>query len=186
MRILVTGGAGFIGSHVVEKLLEQGVEVYVYDLPFLRQGFSNQGRHVHSRKHPGPGIGAGGDGRNACRIPSRRQLPMLRMFTRDPYYAEAVNVRGTINVLEAARRAKVPRLIYGSTTWVYSEADDNVVDEDTPLKPPLHLYTATKLTSEYYCICYDKLLRGNQHHPSLWHPLRAPGQGRGRYPYFCE
>ena len=75
----------------------------------------------------------------------------------DPSYAETVNVRGTINVLEAARRSKVPRIIYGSTTWVYSEAASEVVDEETPLQPPSHLYTATKLTSEYYCICYDKL-----------------------------
>jgi len=75
----------------------------------------------------------------------------------EPHYAESINVRGTINVLEAARRAKVSRVIYGSTTWVYSEAEGDVVDEDTPLRPPAHLYTATKLTSEYYCISYDKL-----------------------------
>jgi len=75
----------------------------------------------------------------------------------DPHYSESVNVRGTVNVLEACRRAKVPRVIYGSTTWVYSEADSDIVDEDTPLRPPSHLYTATKLTSEYYCISYDKL-----------------------------
>ena len=58
---------------------------------------------------------------------------------------------------EASRRGNVPRVIYGSTTWVYSEADPEVVDENTPLHPPTHLYTATKLTSEYYCISYDKL-----------------------------
>jgi UDP-glucose 4-epimerase len=48
-------------------------------------------------------------------------------------------------------------VIYGSTTWVYGGADADVVDEETHLGPPDHLYTATKLTSEYYCLNYDKL-----------------------------
>jgi UDP-glucose 4-epimerase len=60
-------------------------------------------------------------------------------------------------VLEAMRRTKVKRLIYGSTTWVYSEADGQQVDEGTPLHAPSHLYTATKIASEYYCHAYSKL-----------------------------
>ena len=156
MRVLVTGGAGFIGSHVVEKLLEQGVEVYVYDLPFLRQGFSiKDAMFIPGSILDLESVRVAMVGMHA--VYHLAAIADVKDVYEDPYYAEAVNVRGTINVLEAARRAKVPRLIYGSTTWVYSEADDNVVDEDTPLKPPLHLYTATKLTSEYYCICYDKL-----------------------------
>jgi UDP-glucose 4-epimerase len=75
----------------------------------------------------------------------------------DPYYSESINVRGTINVLEACRKAGVKRVIYGSTTWVYSEAAGTNVDETTPLYAPTHLYTATKLTGEYYCQSYSKL-----------------------------
>src|SRR5207248_1485687 len=59
--------------------------------------------------------------------------------------------------LEAARKAKVRRVIYGSTTWVYSEVSSTHVDEETLLKPPSHLYTATKIASEYYCQCYSNL-----------------------------
>jgi len=75
----------------------------------------------------------------------------------DPHYSEAINVRGTINLLEAARKSKLKRVIYGSTTWVYSEVTEQYVDEQTPLRPPAHLYTATKIASEYYCQSYSKL-----------------------------
>jgi UDP-glucose 4-epimerase len=75
----------------------------------------------------------------------------------DPHNAEAINVRGTINVLEAARRSGLKRIVYGSTTWVYSDADPAEVDEKTPLQAPSHLYTATKLAGEYYCQSYSKL-----------------------------
>jgi UDP-glucose 4-epimerase len=76
---------------------------------------------------------------------------------REPLKSEAINVRGAINVLEAARNAAVSRVIYGSTTWVYSEAESNDVDETTPLHAPSHFYTATKLAGEYYCQSYNKL-----------------------------
>lgn len=75
----------------------------------------------------------------------------------EPHYSEAINTRGTINVLEAARLVEMPWVIYGSTTWVYSEAEADVVDEDTALRPPSHLYTATKIASEYYCRAYSNL-----------------------------
>jgi UDP-glucose 4-epimerase len=77
----------------------------------------------------------------------------------DPHYSEMINVRGTINVLEAARRAGVKRVVYGSTVWVYSDTqcDESVLDEDSALVHPSHLYTATKLTSEYYCKAYSQL-----------------------------
>jgi len=74
-----------------------------------------------------------------------------------PQRSEAINVRGTFNVLEAARWAGVRRVIYGSTTWVYSDVIGNAVDEETPLLAPSHFYTATKIASEYYCRAYSSL-----------------------------
>src|SRR3989338_4831066 len=64
---------------------------------------------------------------------------------------------GTINVLESARKASIKRIVYGSTTWVYSESIQNNVDETTPLHAPSHFYTATKLAGEYYCQSYSRL-----------------------------
>jgi UDP-glucose 4-epimerase len=72
-------------------------------------------------------------------------------------YAEAINTRGTLNVLDAARRAGVERVVYGSTTWVYSDCPQQQVDEDTAISAPSHLYTATKLAGETYCTSYQAL-----------------------------
>lgn len=156
MRVLVTGGAGFIGSHVVEKLLERGVMVSVYDVPVAMH------RHIPTDVQFIPGsildldeLRAAMGGIDA--VYHLAAVADVNDVFNDPHYAETVNVRGTATVLEAARRTKTPRVIYGSTTWVYSQAEGEIVTEDTPLGAPDHLYTATKLTSEYYCHSYDKL-----------------------------
>jgi UDP-glucose 4-epimerase len=75
----------------------------------------------------------------------------------EPSYAEQINTRGTLNVLDAARRAGIGRVVYGSTTWVYSDCPGTEVDEDTPPAAPSHLYTATKLAGETYCYSYRNL-----------------------------
>ncbi len=75
----------------------------------------------------------------------------------DPVLAEEVNTRGTLQVLEAACRAKVGRVVYGSTTWVYSDCPEQEVDEETAIPAPRHLYTSTKLAGETYCASYSEL-----------------------------
>jgi UDP-glucose 4-epimerase len=74
----------------------------------------------------------------------------------DPLWAEEVNARGTVNVLEAARTLGLPRVVYASTIWVYDHAADTV-DETAPLALPDHVYTATKIAGEMYCNSYAKL-----------------------------
>src|SRR5437868_12298043 len=61
------------------------------------------------------------------------------------------------DLLEAARKAGVERVIYGSTTWVYSDCAEGEVDEETVIAAPSHLYTATKLAGETYCRAYSEL-----------------------------
>ncbi len=74
-----------------------------------------------------------------------------------PEDAERVNARGTVAVLEAARRAGVKRIVYASTIWVYSDCEGEAVDEETLLPAPSHLYTSTKLAGELYCKAYQEL-----------------------------
>lgn len=156
MKVMVTGGAGFIGSHIVDNLVAAGHQVYIYDLPVVRPKIIND----EAVFFPGSVLDL-----EALRVAMTGMdtvyhlaaIADVKEVFEDPYYAEMLNVRGTMNVLEAARRTELPRVIYGSTTWVYSDVDEDTVDEDTPLKPPSHLYTATKLSSEYYCISYDRL-----------------------------
>jgi UDP-glucose 4-epimerase len=74
----------------------------------------------------------------------------------DPVFAEQVNARGTLHVLQAARDADVRRVIYASTIWVYNGLVGNV-DETVTLPLPTHLYTATKIAGEMYCTSYGEL-----------------------------
>jgi UDP-glucose 4-epimerase len=155
MKVLVTGGSGFIGSHVVDKLRDKGVKVRIYDgiMPNYRNDIEYyQGSIL--------------DYEALCFAMSGADVVMhlaavadVKGVLENPHYSESINVRGTINVLEAARTSEVKRVAYGSTTWVYSEAssDSDEVNESTLLHAPTHLYTATKLTGEYYCQSYSEL-----------------------------
>jgi UDP-glucose 4-epimerase len=153
MKVLVTGGSGFIGSHVVDKLRDKGVEVRVYDgvMPTYRKDIEfYQGSILDIMA-----LGFALNGIDA--IFHLAAIADVKDVYNEPYYSESINVRGTINVLEAARKSGIKRIIYGSTTWVYSETEENEVDEHTPLHAPSHFYTATKLAGEYYCQSYSKL-----------------------------
>ena len=153
MKALVTGGAGFIGSHVVDKLRDKGIEVRVYDMimPTYRKDIEYyQGSLLDLDV-----LRMALDGIDV--VFHLGAIADVKDVYQEPHYSEAINVRGTINVLEAARRSQIKRVIYASTTWVYSDCPDKIVGETTPLPPPSHLYTATKLASEYYCLAYSKL-----------------------------
>jgi len=153
MKVLVTGGSGFIGSHVVDKLIDKGVDVRVYDsvMPSFRKDIEfYQGSILDITA-----LGFAMNGIDA--VMHLAAVADVKDVYNEPYYSENINVRGTINILEAARKAGVKRMVYGSTTWVYSEASADKVDETTPLHAPSHLYTATKLAGEYYCHSYSKL-----------------------------
>ena len=154
MKVLVTGGSGFIGSHVVDKLRDKGIEVRVYDMvmPTFRKDIEYyQGSllDLQALRMALSGIDA---------IFHLGAIADVKDVYNEPHYAESINVRGTINVLEAARLSPyVKRVIYASTIWVYSDCAGEIVDETTPLNSPSHLYTATKLASEHYCKAYSKL-----------------------------
>jgi len=153
MKILVTGGSGFIGSHVVDKLRDKGVKVRVYDgiMPTYREDIEYYQGSILDRNT----LGFAMNGIDA--VMHLAAIADVEDVFSEPLKAETINVRGTANVLEAARNSKVRKVIYGSTTWVYSEAESNNVDETTPLHAPSHFYTATKLAGEYYCQSYSKL-----------------------------
>ncbi len=155
MKVLVTGGSGFIGSHLVDKLRDRGIEVRVYDMvmPTFRRDiefYHGSLLNLEALKMSLSGIDT---------IFHLGAIADVKDAYEDPHYTESINVRGTINVLEAVRRSKnVRRVIYGSTTWVYSEADgEDLLDETSPLQAPSHIYTATKMAAEYYCLAYSKL-----------------------------
>ena len=154
MLALVTGGSGFIGSHVVDELREKEINVRVFDmvLPTLRKDveyYHGSILNLEALRMAMPEVDI---------IFHLAAVANVKDVFEEPHYSESVNTRGTINVLEAAKRSKcVKRVVYGSTVWVYGDIEVEKVDEETPLPPPSHLYTATKIASEYYCKCYSKL-----------------------------
>ena len=154
MKVLVTGGSGFIGSHVVDKLRDKGVEVRVFDM--VMPTFRKDIEFYHGSLLDLEAIRMALNGIDA--VYHLAAVADVKDVHNDPHYAESINVRGTINLLEAVRRSTgIKRVIYGSTTWVYSEVTEEYVNEQTPLRAPAHLYTATKIASEYYCQSYSKL-----------------------------
>ena len=152
-RVLVTGGSGFIGSHVVDALVAAGHTPRVYDLrasPF----------------HPAVDAVLGDlddlprlqDAMAPCEaVLHLAAAADVNEVLADPVEAERRNARGTLQVLEAARQAGVRRVVYASTIWAYSDTPAACHEESLPLCPPAHLYTATKLAGEYYCHSYFEL-----------------------------
>lgn len=155
MRVLVTGGAGFIGSHVVDKLQHYGVTPRIFDL--VRSPYHETGKvetFLGSLLDPEALRLAMAGCHAAIHLAA---VADVKDVHDEPLYAEHINTRGTLNVLEAARRAGVWRVVYGSTTWVYSDCKEAQVDEETVIAHPRHLYTATKLAGETYCHSYAHL-----------------------------
>ena len=153
MKVLVTGGSGFIGSHVVDKLKDKGIEVRVYDL--VMPTFRDDIEYYQGSLLDRTALGMAMEGIDI--VFHLGAIADVKEVYDDPVYSESINTRGTINVLEASKNGGVLKLVYGSTTWVYSDTDKEFVDESTPLHAPSHLYTATKIASEYYCQTYFKL-----------------------------
>ena len=154
MRVLVTGGAGFIGSHVVDKLVAAGHEPRIFDL-------------VASPYHEGTDTVIGdltdestvrGAVHGCDAIMHLAAMADVNQVVTDPARTDRVNTHGTFTLLEAAREEKLGRFIYASTVWAYGNSTSpEPHDEDTPLELPPHFYTATKIAGEMYCRSYDVL-----------------------------
>jgi len=153
MRVLVTGGSGFIGSHVVDKLIARGITPRIFDVvpsPHHAPGeidtYLGDLTDIEALRSAMLGCDA---------VVHLAAIADVNHVAADPAFAETVNSRGSFNVVEAARLAGVDRVVYGSTIWVYN-AQPGLADEDTNIGLPSHLYTATKLAGEMYCKSYSE------------------------------
>jgi UDP-glucose 4-epimerase len=155
VKVLVTGGAGFIGSHVVDKLLDRGIRPRVLDMVPSPWHTPEQ---VDTRIGDLTDPDAVTDAAEGCdAILHLAAVADVNEVTIDPAFAEEVNARGTLNVLEAARAHNVGRVIYASTIWVYNGCRAEEVDEEAALGLASHVYTATKVAGEMYCTSYAEL-----------------------------
>jgi UDP-glucose 4-epimerase len=150
---LVTGGAGFIGSHLAEALLQQGQRVRVFD------NFSTGLRANLAHLQPQPEIFEGSFTDAECVAEAIQgasfvyHLGALASVARSveaPLASHAACATGTLNVLDAARKAGVRRIIYAASSSAYGGASsENGQTEDTPIKA-LSPYAAAKLAGELY------------------------------------
>jgi len=149
MRVAVTGGAGFLGSHVADVLAEEGHDVTIVDL-VERPGHRTALADIGDR----PGLErALRQQQSICHLAG---VGDIYVAERDPVLAAQVNVMGTANVCEAALRAGVAKLIYASTWEVYGTPRYEPMDEAHPTSPT-HPYGVTKLAGEQLALAYGDL-----------------------------
>ena len=158
MRVLVTGGAGFIGSHLAERLLHQGHEVRILD-SFATGRRSNldvldgvelvEGDiQIYERAHTAV---------SGCDyVLHQAALPSVPRSIQDPLTSAAVNTTGTLNVLLAARDAGVKRVVFASSSSVYGASTALPKREDMiPL--PISPYAVSKQAAESYCRVFSQV-----------------------------
>jgi UDP-N-acetylglucosamine/UDP-N-acetyl-alpha-D-glucosaminouronate 4-epimerase len=156
-RVLVTGGAGFIGSNLVQELLDRGDDVRILDNFSTGNRANLAGLDVeivegelrsYERVH------------NAVRgtelVYHLGALGSVPRSVQDPLTSSAVNVEGTLNVLLAARDEGVRRVVFSSSTSVYGSSRELPTREDAP-PDPISPYGVAKLAAERYCISFSRV-----------------------------
>jgi UDP-glucose 4-epimerase len=163
MRTLVTGGAGFIGSHVVDALLARGDDVTVVDdlssghEHNLRSALQAGARLQRVDIRDAPALGGLAERLSPEAIFHLAAQVDVRISLADPARDARTNVEGTINVLEAARRAGTRRVVLASTGGaIYGDTDEIPTPESVPALP-LAAYGQSKLCAELYLGLYERL-----------------------------
>jgi UDP-glucose 4-epimerase len=154
-RVLVTGGAGFIGSHVAEQYLERGYEVTVLDnlSTGRRENIPAKTRFVHEdvRAPAARALVASG---GFTVLNHQAAQADVRVSVRDPHLDADINLMGLLNLLEGAREGGVARVVFASSGGVvYGEGEGLPYIETAP-KLPVSPYGVSKLASEYYLAQY--------------------------------
>jgi UDP-glucose 4-epimerase len=155
-KVVVTGGSGFIGSHVVDVMIEAGHEVTVIDHGVRPHRPDVRFEDVDLMDLSSVLTST----RGAEHIFHLAAVSNVNYALKYPVYTATLNVVGTANILEAARHNGARRFYLASTVWVYNGAPGaDAVDESTPfyLDGAGHIYTSTKMASEMVCHNYGQL-----------------------------
>ncbi len=141
-KVVVTGGAGFIGSHLVKTLEKEGYEVHVVD---IKRGSdvrdTNKLREIFS---------------GAKFVFHLAALPSVQYSIEHPEETHAVNVNGTLTVLCMAKEAGIKRVIFSSSSAVYGDVTHMPISESQPFNPKSP-YALHKLVGEQYCALFSKI-----------------------------
>jgi UDP-glucose 4-epimerase len=161
MHVLVTGGAGFIGSHIVDQVIAAGHKVTIVDnLVTGRRALAHPQAALHVIDIRDPGLGAiFEDFRPEVVVHAAAQVSVSRSVA-DPMTDAAVNVLGTIALLEHCRRTNVRRIVYVSTGGAAYGDTDIVPTPETHPARPISPYGISKVTAERYVDLWRDLTGG--------------------------
>jgi UDP-glucose 4-epimerase len=188
-RVLVTGGAGFIGSHVAEGHLQRGDQVWIVDdLSSGKLENLPEGAVFHRMSIEDPSLGDLFDEVGFDLVNHHAAQIDVRVSVEEPARDARTNVMGLLNVLEASRKTGVVRLVYVSSGGVvYGEPEERPTPETAP-KLPLSPYGVSKLSGEYY-LNYYRAIHGMEYvalrYSNVYGPRQDPHGEAGVVAIFC-
>lgn len=190
MRILITGGAGFIGSHVADAMIAKGLETHVMD--DLSGGFRTNvpaGATLHVcdiRSDEAAAVVTDGDFDVLVHLAAQMDV---RRSVADPRFDADVNVGGILNLLEAGRKTRLKKVIFASTGGaIYGDPEFVPQSEEHPLNP-VSPYGITKLTTEKYLYYYFRQYGLNYialRYGNIFGPRQNPHGEAGVVAIFCN
>ena len=157
-KAVVTGGAGFIGSHLAKQLIQEGYEVVVIDNLYsgkvenVPKGAKFFNADIRKLKELEP-IFTG-----AKYVFHLAAIPSVQYSMENPQETNDINIGGTLNVLTAAKNAKVKRVIYSASSSVYGDAKKLPITESEVPKPKSP-YALQKYVGELYCKMFSEIYR---------------------------
>jgi len=157
MKVLVTGGAGFIGSHVVEKLLKEQCEVVIIDnlSTGLQENINAAAKFIKLDIRSNQILQVFTEEKFDYVIHLAAQT-MVHKSLEMPDYDCDINISGTVNILEACRKTNVKRIVFASTAAAYGNVTTLPVVESAP-KVPTSFYGLSKVTCENYLALYSQI-----------------------------
>jgi UDP-glucose 4-epimerase len=180
----VTGGAGFIGSHLVDRLISKGFDVVVLD-DFSSGSRKNIGLHIGKSNFR---LIKGDIRNNTVAREALKNVDAVFHFAaiinvdfsvKNPLHVNETNVTGTLNLLEGCLKSKVKQFVYASSCAVYGEPEYLPIDEAHPTKP-LSPYGVTKLAAEHYCQVFCRI-HGLKTAILRYFNVYGPRQSKGPY-----
>jgi nucleoside-diphosphate-sugar epimerase len=161
-NVLVTGGAGFIGSHVVDGLISEGHNVIAVDdmsngrILNVDHNINNKNFKIYFASILDESMADVFESEKIDCVLHLAAIPSVPLSMNEPFKTFNVNTLGTAKLLELSRKFKIKKFVFSSSSSVYGSTDQSALDEYMSLNPLSH-YALQKKTSEEYCTFYSKV-----------------------------
>ncbi len=190
MKFLVTGGAGFIASHIVDRLINEGYEVVIVDdLSTGSEGNLNPNARFYKMDIRSPELASIFEDEKPDYVSHHAAQVLVARSLREPMLDCWLNIEGSINIIHLSQKYGVKKIIYASTGGaLYGEPEYLPVDEDHPVNP-LAPYGATKHTVEHYLYMYgvnNGLNYTVLRYPNIYGPRQNPHGEAGVIAIFTQ